>query len=292
MFLIIQHCDMSTLFAIMQTSRSSNDIVKAELRLCWKQYLGQWFSKPSHIINSMRCTGTVVSGSSALHWLDRGSQWTPNDIDFYCPYDTFELFVRQIKMLEPGLLENNKQSHAIFAHTTYNSSNGFCDRISLYQGNRKYDVIRSRTMSPCFPLVYFHSTIVMNYVGADNFSIAYPALTLQRKGVKHSRDVGASDRRALAKYKSRGYTVVDSFAVCNSHRDYTKHRRDFCSAAVRNFSDNNCLSVSFNRPPWVQQLNPTEWTTGWVLGGSACGGYCLLRACFTAFGTQSLGKCT
>ncbi|GJE85264.1 hypothetical protein PsYK624_013430 [Phanerochaete sordida] len=233
--------DLETLLALMATCKYTRYIVCEQLRRSWHTFLLPRFDRPDIVIEAMRNTGTVVSGSAALKWLLRTTQWENGDVDFYCPFDTFPSFVRTLLNL-PGV--------ALLANITpdnwdnmYPLRHGFCNYVVLASKTWKIDILRSITISPTHPLPYFHSTPVMNFVGADSFCVAYPRLTLRNRAVLRSYALRDKDITAVAKYMGRGFDYRDTAARwLDTHTNPSLAL--YCSQSERSFGDAACLTTN------------------------------------------------
>lgn len=129
----------------------------------------------------MQSTGTILSGSAALEMALPGSA-PPNDLDFYCPRGqltsvlTFFVHHQEYVDVTEGTGECDpygdlwvgiKAVHRM-QHTSHPS--------------RTINVIESTTPSPIVPVLFFHSTVVMNFVSSDGLMMLYPTLTSKKRG--------------------------------------------------------------------------------------------------------------
>lgn len=111
----------------------------------------------------------------------------------------------------------------------------------------------------------------MNYISADSFVIAYPALTLKNQGVMHSRALSAKDVRAMSKFCQRGYPLREALYLWRGQHECVGTIGE-CSSSVRRFGDEGSLGITWREPE--RQLDPLNWNVEWILGGEPCGGYC------------------
>ncbi|KAH9846472.1 hypothetical protein C2E23DRAFT_696829, partial [Lenzites betulinus] len=156
----------------------------------------------------LRITGTIISGSTALYVLDRdrATGWEPSDLDLYAPSHHGTRISRYLSQCEGYVYQGTAE------HLYASDSAGFV-RVTRWQNRHgmRIDLIHSQTQSALFPLPFFWSTHLMNYLTADSFCIAYPALTLRGRGLLNP--VALSDSRfpthrtlnVMTKYQLRGY---------------------------------------------------------------------------------------
>lgn len=275
---ILHHSDISLLITLKRVCRCLRNMVSNELRISLKVYLRQFSHNPSQLLDAMRRCGAVISGSGALGWIDREAQWKANDLDIYCPYDTFPNFVSALLRSEGGVL----YKHSIFRPSdtdqAYSFDAGISQRVIIIGPKCKFDILRSPTVSALHPIPFFHSTVVMNFVGAQSLSVAYPKLTLNRRGIIHSRVTGERDIDCIAKYIGRGYEFRNEFKLWNYPLACTPFL-GMCPAAPRIFGDRGCMTTVFGDEEGIDVL---KWNTRWVFGGDACGGLCTKRTTFGA----------
>ncbi|KAH7909687.1 hypothetical protein BJ138DRAFT_979906, partial [Hygrophoropsis aurantiaca] len=84
--------------------------------------------------------------------------------------------------------------------------------VTMTRGSQSVDVVVSNTVDSIHPIFQFHSTPVMNYIGADHLFSAYPALSTSFWGLYNFSSSLRSGRSleymdALAKYKRRGFNI-------------------------------------------------------------------------------------
>ncbi|KAI0698756.1 hypothetical protein C8Q76DRAFT_589110, partial [Earliella scabrosa] len=123
----------------------------------------------------------VISGSVALQFFLDDATWAPRDMDIYVPDHKWNEFIRALKRLG---FRSALQDTFDFTPSGHVAINGIKElrRFSSPTG-RAVDVIRSYFRNPLPPLYYFWSTLLVNFIGPGGCVCAYPALTLQRRGV-------------------------------------------------------------------------------------------------------------
>ncbi|KAI0708642.1 hypothetical protein C8Q76DRAFT_597912, partial [Earliella scabrosa] len=156
----------------------------------------------------MRIKQVVGSGSAVLNILDvdRAMGWSPGDLDLYTPLGVAgELVAYLIAAENYRLLPRTKDALP---------TSGEDEPQEEYTegGKGAIDVIESATISALHPLAFFWSTLVMNFISADAYCIAYPEHMLAGRGLINPRcygpDGNINKRTAVCvqKYQDRGYT--------------------------------------------------------------------------------------
>ncbi|KAF6756112.1 hypothetical protein DFP72DRAFT_1117584, partial [Ephemerocybe angulata] len=137
-------------------------------------------------LNRMIETGTVLSGSAALEIVSPGT-CKPRDLNFYCPSGAAQRFISLILETE-GFVEENKPFKVLMAERTpfsrFEVNNGVKRLYRLVHLSSKMvvNVVESVSASPIAPLLFFHSTLLMNYVSGDSVVSLYPSLTYEGTG--------------------------------------------------------------------------------------------------------------
>lgn len=271
--MILHYCGMKSLVSLSAVCRRLRLSVHSELRHSFKVFLHQYLNNVDAVLTAMRCTGTILSGSAALAWLDRGATWRPNDLDFFCPHDTFFDFTSRlmdvIRVMDYGRFVITSNKHG----REYRFRRGVCERVTLLSPKIKIDIYRSVTVSLVYPLPFFHSTLLMNYVSAESFGSAYPALTLQQRGVTHTRLLGVKDVRSISKFCKRGYRFREAVHVWRENKDCWGASTG-CPCSIRSFGDAGSLVLTWSSTG-DSQLHPLHWNVQWLMGGQPCGGSCV-----------------
>ncbi|KIK18417.1 hypothetical protein PISMIDRAFT_37793, partial [Pisolithus microcarpus 441] len=124
----------------------------------------------------MRSCDAVISGSTALHLLlpEHGTPWTPNNLDLYVPLRTCAVLLERLRSQGFAITSQHPTN---VAHYSYSHVH---EVVVVCKGQRKIDVVISKTTTALSPIFQFHSTAVMNFVSADTIFCSYPRLTLQQ----------------------------------------------------------------------------------------------------------------
>lgn len=155
-------------------------MVDDELARRWTTTLTQAKLDPTRTRVMMQKTNTILSGSAALGMILPG-MYTPSDLDFYCPRRagaevTLSFHAEGYRLLPPP--SGIRRSYGCVAH-------GLKYIITMRHKDdptKKINIIESSTKSPHAPLLFFHSTVVMNFVSAEGYGLFYPSLTATKEG--------------------------------------------------------------------------------------------------------------
>ncbi len=239
----------------------------------WRRELEQVTDNVDGFLQTMRVTGTCLSGGKCLSLLDRTSHWQSHDWDFYCPHEGFDNFcLYVIDQLGGSTIE-----HDCVETETYHDA-GFCERRRMRTCAGVFDVLRSRSSSALLPIPHFHSTILVNFISADTFCIAYPWALHAREGVIQTRPLDSTTRAAVDKYIARGYRMLESTNLaCDRNVEAICRPRGHCARNVRYFGDINCITVNFglasSSSAEIHQyaMAPAfKWSVAWIWGGHQC----------------------
>lgn len=287
LYYIASILDLATLQRWRATCKAADRAAAAFLGSRYRRLLRTHFKDVEGFRSVLRATGSVISGSAALYVLDHtcSSHWRPRDIDLYVPLDHVERVIAYITEIEDYIHLVTHESWSSYTH----DSSGFIE-VSRYENSngKRIDLIKSATHSALYPIPFFWSTHVMNYVTADSFCIAYPSLTLQGRGLLNPvslLDNQYPHKRTLAvmsKYYHRGYDFrlrsyawdADPSATCGLADDAG------CPRTIRYFGDPYCLTGTFGTLEEAARSIPSraqpdsELLVRWWRGGHACGGDC------------------
>ena len=169
---------------------------------------------------------------------------------------------------------SNYSAHVKHTVSSFAQDSGITHHARICTPCGTYDIICSRTSSPLLPLALFHSSIVMNFFTADGFCIEYPDTFFVRIFVKARHSMVSSDHQAFAKYKQRGYTIVDVPPQSVASPVQGECSRAYCPRTVRQFGDEFLLAFIFKQQNRDQtsKLHPSyPARVSWRRGGHGCG---------------------
>lgn len=163
----------------------------AALRSAVRVLLRTFHLPGDETLGMMQITDTVLSGSAVLKVVD-AANWTPGDLDFYCPRTelrpVLEWFRRRGYKVtkaydapyDSKILPNDKKGHEIrFAARS-------CIKKVIILEHKIHgtilNLIQSLSTSALAPLTFFHSTLVMNFISGHGIVCGYPELTFKGIG--------------------------------------------------------------------------------------------------------------
>ncbi|KAH9852996.1 hypothetical protein C2E23DRAFT_686620, partial [Lenzites betulinus] len=169
--------------------------------------LEKFVSDPPALRSMMRAMGAVISGSFALHFLDRDRQlqWCARDLDIYVGAEYGCRLVYYLMYVEH--YGNLRHKNREYPH----SFGGFRTIVTLSRHDSSIDIVFSTSSSPLLPIAHFWGSHVVNYIAADTFCLAYPTFTLEGRGLLHPerllqwRHTTTYILTLIEKYVQRGY---------------------------------------------------------------------------------------
>lgn len=273
---ILDYCTMAQITQIGRTSQSFRTRVRSYLARRFNNLLKYWVAKPIVFRDLMRETNTVVSGSTALAFA-LGQDWGSKDLDLYTPFGTPCAKILKYLIKTEGYNLDLEREGEILEHEYFSPETAFHMRIvhklkkTIYPNDdetaepqvRRIDLIESSSASAVVPIFRFHSTAVMNWIGADYLFMTYPKLTMNMKSLVNEtiRQPAEKEEIWINKYSARGFTFVRGIRAlgepCNAA----------CPCIRRNTLDVGCLSAQFgDNEKAVQQPPEVQWE---VLTGGA-----------------------
>lgn len=254
-------------------------LVDTELARLWNEKLQDFVSSPVDFRAILRNSRSVVSGSVALHFiLDNPSSWNPGDCDVYVPAGSAFVVIDYLRHHE-GYQFRNRSRQEHYGNLHFPSSLPAIMSIERLQrpDGKRIDVIESSTASALYPLPFFWSSHLVNYISADSICVTFPILTFQKRcllfpGSNHTSTA------LQAKYEERGFRV-SSFLENTSEEVQAAYPRmhdgcddnPYCPHRFRFFGDEWCMQIVFDEEAgrtFGVDINSPFWR----YGGRLCGG--------------------
>jgi hypothetical protein len=142
----------------------------------------------------------------------------------------------------------------------------------MKNGNLKIDVLETATFNTLDSVLWYHSTVVMNYISWNEIAVLYPALTLERSAIV--QDATAQRGIAwMAKYKQRLYAMHYSW-------DLPKGVHECCPHILRTNRDRHTLIIQFNDEMSTRPLLLESWN---FMGGSEVHSRCTSQRCMLKY---------
>ncbi|PVF94354.1 hypothetical protein CPB86DRAFT_818049 [Serendipita vermifera] len=241
---IARHLSLRDIVMLTQVCQKTHKWRAEILYLRFLDLLTPYFDNVFELRVVMHRTRSIISGSSAL-WFVEGKQcnWSPGDLDIYTPRNLKDdlinyLLIQGYEVIsgQPVMVDFYERSDIRLKSIT-----------KLQFGNRKIDVLESRTDSPVEPLMWFHSTIAMNFITWNSIHVLYPNLLFRKTAVaqyqvvKNQRSQGGDEWSS--KYKNRGYRIAKfttevpkdlQGSVCSAFTRFTYDRLSLALPIVPN----------------------------------------------------------
>ncbi|KAI0043917.1 hypothetical protein FA95DRAFT_1479777, partial [Auriscalpium vulgare] len=271
---IIDASSLETLSALRGTNVRLRCLINGFLTRAWNTTLEQHFHDALGFREILRVTGSIVSGSHALYFALRNTewhQWQPSDLDVYCPVaaglDLVEYLVRREGYKISNPFEDSE------TRCLYQDVGGIATVVTLRRtSGQKVDIIVGTGPSALATLTHFWGTAVINFISADTICVTYPRLTLRGVCCISTRRHRVHRLRVcVLKYVARGF-IVGGFSV-NGVRSFHASDDPYCPHTERSFFDNACLTIHFGRDPPAIRGTPCVHPV-WGYGGNNCGGHC------------------
>ena len=273
---LLNSSDITSLTRLAAISDSNAKEVSQSLQRRIDILAAPFFPNGTVLREILRSCDAAISGSSALHLLLPASSttWTPNDLDLYVPHRYMKKFTARLHHFGYQPLARNPRNHSNY------SSSHILNIHKFLRGDITIDVIESRTDASFSPIFQFHSTALMNFIGADTIFSAYPDLTMNYKSLLNPYSIyrHTYTRNKLAhleKYRLRGF----NFIPCqDSHTSRLE-----CRSIARSITDTGCLWVDINTGLRTVQTPANIFhqygivDLEWRLGGHICESDCFLR---------------
>ncbi|KAL6306071.1 hypothetical protein BKA93DRAFT_730208, partial [Sparassis latifolia] len=130
--------------------------------------LARFVDNPNGLRTTLHLSQSLISGSFIIDFLDPHDTFVPNNLDIYVPHGYHLRLVQYLRQVK----------HYAFAE------DAIWPPYTLEFGVEKIiDIIQSATQTALYPLAFFWTTAVMNYLTADGFCCAYPELMLHRRSL-------------------------------------------------------------------------------------------------------------
>lgn len=153
-----------------------------ELAARFHFWVAQWCLSPERVLNMMQETGCILSGSAALEMAIPGAS-PPNDLDFYCPCGQLEAVIRFFVETQ-GYRDVTEGTGECARYGDLLVGIKAVHRLELVaRPCKQLNVIESTTASALAPVLFFHSSVVMNFVSAEGVMMLYPSLTSKKRGM-------------------------------------------------------------------------------------------------------------
>lgn len=252
---VFELCSTETLVSCAQTCKALRAGVASEFRVRFATILSPFFGDRVPLFKCLLTLhGAVVSGSAALAFFAWPAPWSPSDLDVYVGDTLYNAFVLDLEHRFPVTLDADMFYQRPGRYTGIKGV-----RRYITSSGRRIDVIRSVSPSAVSPLLYFWSSVVVNFITPHGAVCGYPNLTLSNEGIMDGVTPTAKVISARTKYEGRGF----SFTGVDAWRPWEYTLQDGC----RVFKEGALLTLDF-RTVWTfgrQVLPITRTPRHWVL---------------------------
>ncbi|KAJ7429598.1 hypothetical protein B0H11DRAFT_1766922 [Mycena galericulata] len=220
-------------------------------------------------------TDSVISGSSLVPILT-GADFTPNDLHVYVP----KAKESQMLLAIEGMGFTNQRTEA----RTYSNITGIIRVHWLTKADHIINIVVVDGENALIAILYFHSTIVMNFLSTHGLFCIYPDLTLYRLSIFSNMTMLDNFTRekhedCFAKYTQRSIIFAPSLRNFPEWSTHTCGQDPSCPHTIRSLHDGNGLFIPLvshlESPQTVHNVPLRMLYDGftsvvWSLGGTAC----------------------
>ncbi|KAG1844559.1 hypothetical protein C8R48DRAFT_735493 [Suillus tomentosus] len=221
-------------------------------------------------IQLLKFTDSIVSGSTALNLIMPQSQhFATHDVDIYVTEKYEHVVVEYLKHQEEYTVADKINPKAEY------DDSAIARIYKLENGGKKIDIIVTHRECAIAPVLQFHSTVVMNYITADDIVCMYPKWTCDRKGFINPRlymedKTNLRTVEALMKYTKRGFRLCAEPFQLGAHNC---NRSIDCPHATRTTVDERMFNWNINNGIAIGTAMMDCWEVPiivWSLGGHGC----------------------
>ncbi|KAF6744350.1 hypothetical protein DFP72DRAFT_82574 [Ephemerocybe angulata] len=226
--------------------------------------------KGQETLDMMSASRTVLSGSAALEIVSPGS-CEPNNLNFYCPVGSAHHALSAI-LATKGFVETPMSLKTLMSERSpfnkFEVNNGVKRLYRLVHLPTKKTIILAESISasPLAPILFFHSTLMMNYVTGTTAISLYPDLTYERKGFLNYAVNFAKIHRpdVLDRWTGVGMSIwSDCHDLHDGHPSMSPTaRKGMCQWAYRQINDDWADRMAFQRSPRLQLGPVLAWRLG------------------------------
>ena len=175
-------------------------------------FLGRLFPDPEKLLDLMRCTLVVITGSTATEFFSPGAHVASSDVDFYCPSDieTVALFTYHLSLMgvEWATLESSKEEFLDYYAMGFQLLKGTLrHKGQIINVQCIWSASQHRTASS--NIFHFHSTLVQCFISGFAAVSLYDKYTSAKQGIHWT----ANDTNVARGQRHRKYTLPGVLSV-------------------------------------------------------------------------------
>ncbi|KAI0085323.1 hypothetical protein BDY19DRAFT_996864 [Irpex rosettiformis] len=231
---------------VLVSNSGCSEFAHDEVCRRFNELLSLEVTNTDRFLEALRHYKAVLSGRFVLSMLDPMQREGFHSITVFVAHEEFDNFVEFMEEYEEGSVERELDEicglHA----------DGFTKAVYMVCARDTFHIIQSASSSPLFPIPYFYSTHLMNYVAHDRICVGYPRFTFLRQGL----EVFSTPFATSFTVKSRN--MMFPFAEgCSPHLA--------CGACARTFQDEFACTMD------LDTMLPGDYGhLLWKLGGAVC----------------------
>lgn len=285
---ILSMASIPSLLRLSATSKSYFLVVHEHINRRLSKTINPFFEDHVKFVEILKRSTSVVSGSLALSFMVPPYQenWKANDMDIYTNlHNVFTLtaYMQFCGYRKDGGDKLIKDYDDIKGNRMYGEVGGISHVIHMRKNDKKVDVIVSKRKSPIYPIFFFHTTIVQNFISGQGFFSAYPNLTDKGKALVNpmsfwpKREPTKTVGQCVLKYGQRGFDIGLTIYDIGENVNHKCRSSYNCPHTTRTTIDPGCLYVSFGtrlQEIGEKMLRPRIYNSGmgltWNMGGSSC----------------------
>ncbi|KAF9549162.1 hypothetical protein CPC08DRAFT_648284 [Agrocybe pediades] len=241
-------------------------------------FLGKFQLDFTQTLSLLDRANAVISGSFAQRMLFPGDAlmtYSPGDIDFYIPATSRSIFLRFFAMYTPYVVVSSR-------NTRY-YSDAISEVLLLVSGKSYINIIVSSNDNAIFPIFYFHSTCVMNFLSSAGIFCAYPELTFNLRNLPNSLHTQTANharrfQACMKKYWARGFSTAKEVSKWKEFAHHTCYQNFNCPMTIRSTLDAGCFFLPVFDDAETAYSGRSGWGAygqggiTWRLGGLPCNG--------------------
>ena len=276
------------------TSKFFQKMVRDHVKRRLAVLINPFFTNPSNFLNALTKTHSIISGSQALRFMMPPFQdcWKPDDMDIYTNLRNVAALISYME--SQGYSRSGTDGERIRGiedlrmHEVYAKQGGVSHVIKMSKIDKKIDIIVSSRVSPIYPLFFFHTTLVQNFISGQGFFSTYPNITDKGKALLNPMSFWprkmptAKIKTCIEKYVGRGFEIGLDLADIDDGRVHKCQQSAQCPHSKWSTTDGGCLYMPFDnvsfKSKMVHRIYCSKYGGTWHLGGKSCDGtYNMMR---------------
>ncbi|TDL19349.1 hypothetical protein BD410DRAFT_805778 [Rickenella mellea] len=297
---IIDRLDFASVITLSGSSGAHRRRIHGMFMHDYNRLLRAFVIDPDSLRGLMRRTGSIIVGSAPLALIQRIRGTRPFEsleictaIEFHEPVLRHLMDNEDFTLLKiQNVTDENGYGHSCNAAVSVIATLHGPPR-SLPGTNPIVEVFASTESCAILPVLFSHTTVVMNWLGADSLTMLCPLLTLAKRGLINQRYAMDDNNppalipaaeATVAKYRAQGYDLqFEPYTWNISHRCTMSA---ICPHTARSVGDIGTLQLHFGSKAFIDSDVGTseEDEIIWKLGGGACHGYdYATKGCYCKF---------